>query len=138
MPPIWKIKNKPFWLTGTIHALKKEDYPIPAILQKVIEGVALLVLEDKDFLSKGQSAGLYDEGRTIHSELSYEAVNLLLERCTDVGLDFNVVQTFKPWKAAITVSAKVWESIGFFANQGLDKHWLIQNYTREKVWHSLR
>lgn len=124
MPPIWKIKNEPFWFAGTLHCLKEEDYPISDILQETINIAELLVLEDKDFLVKGQSLGLYEEGKTIHSELSSEAIDLLLKRCKDVALDFKVVQTFRPWKAAIVVLAKLWRSIGFSFDYSLDKYLL--------------
>ena len=124
MPPLWKIKDEPFWFAGTLHFLKEGDYPISDTLQEAINIAELLVIEDKDFLVKGQDLGLYKEEKDIRSELSSEAINLLLKRCKDVGLDFNVVQTFRPWKAAIVVSATLWRSIGFSADHGLDKYLL--------------
>ena len=124
MPPLWKIKDKPFWFAGTVHCLKEEDYPISDILQEAINIAELLVLEDKDFLAKGKNLGLYEEGKSIHSELSPEAINLLLKRCKYVGLDFKVVQTYKPWKAAVVVLATLWGSIGFSIDHGLDKYLL--------------
>ncbi len=124
MPPIWKIKNEPFWFAGTFHFLKKEDYPISDILQEAINIVELLVLEDKDFLVKGQNLGLYEGERDIHSELSSEAVNLLSNRCKDVGLDFNAIQKYRPWKATIMVSTTMWRSIGFSFENGLDNYLL--------------
>lgn len=124
MPPIWKIKNKSFWLVGTLHFLKEEDYPISDTLQEAINIAELLVLEDKDFLLKGHYIGIYNDGKTIRSDLSPESVDLLLKRCTEVGLDFNIVQSFKPWKAAIVVSATLLNSIGFSFEYGLDKYLL--------------
>ena len=124
MPPIWKIKNKPFWFVSTLHFLKKEDYPISDTLQEAIDIAELLVLEDKDFLVKGQNIGIYGDGKTIQSELSPEAIDLLLKRCNDVGLDFNVVQTYRPWKASIVVAATLFSSIGFSIDYGLDKYLL--------------
>lgn len=124
MPPLWKIKGKPFWFAGTLHFLKEKDYPISDILQEAINIAELLVLEDKDFLAKGKNFGLYEERGNIHSELSPEAINLLLKRCKDVGLDFNVVQTFRPWKAAFVVLTTLWGSIGFSIDHSLDKYLL--------------
>jgi len=124
MPPIWKIKNKPFWFVSTLHFLKKDDYPISDTLQEAIDIVELLVLEDKDFLMKGQNIGIYGYGKTIQSELSPEAIDLLLMRCNDVGLDFNVVQTYRPWKASIVVAVTLWNSLGFSIDYGLDKYLL--------------
>ena len=124
MPPIWKIKNKPFWFVGTLHVLKKEDYPISDTLQEAIDIAELLVLEDKDFLVKGQNIGIYGDGNTIQSELSPEAIDLLLKRCNDVGLDINVVKTFRPWKATILVATTLWSSLGFSIDYGLDKYLL--------------
>lgn len=124
MPPIWKIKNKPFWFVSTLHFLKKEDYPISNTLQEAIDIAELLVLEDKDFLVKGQNIGIYVDGNTIQSELSPEAIYLLLKRCNDLGLDFNLVQTYRPWKASIVVSATLFSSIGFSIEYCLDKYLL--------------
>jgi len=122
MPPLWKIKNEPFWFAGTLHALKEEDYPISDILQEAINSAELLILEDKDFLVKGQSLGRYEEGKTIHSELSFEAIDLLVERCKNGALDFKMVQTFRPWKATFVVLASLWRSMGFSSDLGLDKY----------------
>ena len=131
MPPLWKIKNEPFWFTGTLHFLKAEDYPISDNLQEAINIADLLVLEDKDFLVKGQSLGVYREGKTIHSELSSEAIDLLLKRCNDLALDFKVVQTFRPWKATLVVSASLWGTMGFSFNHSLDKY-LLDTFASSK------
>ncbi len=124
MPPLWKIKDESFWLAGTMHFLKKEDYPISDIVQEVINIAKILVLEDKDFLIKGQDLGIYKRGETIHSELSLYAVNLLSEICKQVDLDFKEIQMLRPWKATMVVSATVWKSIGFSIEYGFDKYLL--------------
>ena len=131
MPPIWKIKNKPFWLVGTVHYLREEDYPISDVLQGVINDTRLLVLEDKDFLVKGQHIGVYEDGRTILSELSPKTIDFLKERCDDVGLDFAQVQAFRPWKVSFAVVDRVCNSIGFSGNNGLDKY-LLETFSSSK------
>jgi uncharacterized protein YbaP (TraB family) len=124
MPPIWKIKNKPFWFVGTLHFLKEEDYPISDTLQEAVNVAELLVLEDKDFLLKGHDIGIYNDGKTIQSELSPQAIDLLIQRCTDVGFDFDIVQPFRPWRATLVVSTTLCNSIGFSLEHGLDKYLL--------------
>ncbi len=124
MPVIWKIKEKSFWFVGTLHVLKNEDCVLLNNLKDIINKVEILALEDKDFLVAGQNIGLYGKEKSILSELSFEAIGLLKNRCYDLGINFYQIENLRPWKAVFYLLFTYYNFIGYSINNGVDKYLL--------------
>ena len=74
MPPIWKIKNKPFWFVGTLHVLKKEDYPISDTLQEAIDIAIVTPGSDSGEIADAQQS--LADGDTLRADEQFkDAVN---------------------------------------------------------------
>jgi len=135
---LWKVskdKNSIF-LLGSIHYLRKENYPLNKTILDALEASNKLVLEI-DLNSTAPEAAqritlekaVYRDGSTLAQNISQETYQLAAKRATELGIDVRLINPMKPWFAALTLVAIKLQAIGLDSNLGVD-HYLANEAKR--------
>src|ERR1044072_1737719 len=89
---VWRVTNTkaPFYLVGSIHALSKKDYPLPAPYEIALGESKRLLFEcdptkHEEFEKKFEAAGKYPRGQDIRSKIDPELLAWLRQNITTVG-----------------------------------------------------
>lgn len=129
--PIWRIQtdNNKVYLLGSVHLLKKEDYPLPEVLEKALEDSRKLVvevkldeLEDPTTQQMILSKGLNPEKQSLRQIVSSETYELARKQTQAMGLEIEKFALFKPWLLALTLTTLEMQRLGFDPRYGIDKY----------------
>lgn len=128
---LWKIttsQNTVYFL-GSIHLLKKENYPLPESFEKAFQEAEVTVLElNPDSLSPARlqgltlAKGMYQNGKTLQTTLSPETYKLVDRRLREMGMAAALLNNFEPWLVGVTIAALKLQQLGLDPNLGVDKH----------------
>lgn len=128
---LWKIsdgKNSAFVL-GSIHYLRKENYPLNKAILAAFEASKAVVLEiDLNATAAGaaQRATLekasYSDGSTLADNVAPETYQLAARRASELGVDMRILQPMKPWFVSLTLVAIKLQSLGLDASAGIDRY----------------
>lgn len=138
---LWKVQSKTntVYLLGSIHLLKKENYPLPAAMEKAFTEAQVLVLEinpDSLALPSMQqfvlSKGMFANGKTLQSSLTQETYTLAQKRATELGMNLLLVQNFEPWLVGITLTAAKLQQMGLAPQYGIDLYFFEKAKAAEK------
>ena len=132
---LWRVVNAPapFYIVGSMHALRKEDYPTDLnAFNRAIDQSQKFIFErdptsnDPTTLYRKLSAeGSYPHGVTIQQRIS-PATFALLKRIARIPL--GAYETQKPWAiAAFNLKAQGMETV--------KSKWSMDHYISEKVRH---
>jgi uncharacterized protein len=112
---VWRVTNAkaPFYLVGSIHALGKNDYPLPAPYEIALKDSKRLLFEfdpsqHAEFEKKFAAAGEYPPGQDIRSKIQPELLTWLRKNIFAVNMDprrgkksraeaFDSGLGYKPW-----------------------------------------
>src|SRR5438132_1338436 len=112
---VWRVTNAkaPFYLVGSIHALSKKDYPLPAPYEIALRDSKRLLLEfdpnrHVEFEKKFEAAAKYPPGQDIRSKIDPELLAWLRQNVMPVkpdnrrakrerGGNFDGEIGYKPW-----------------------------------------
>jgi uncharacterized protein YbaP (TraB family) len=112
---VWRVTNAkaPFYLVGSIHALSKKDYPLPAPYQIALKNSSRFLFEfdpsrHAEFEKKFEAAGKYPRGQDIRSKIDPELLAWLRRNILTVEADhdegrreqvrgFDSQIGYKPW-----------------------------------------
>lgn len=74
---LWRVTNRqtPFYLLGSIHALRQSDYPLPAVVEEAIGHCQQFIFEtdpgaDGKFTKLMTAAAKYPAGTTVQSKIN--------------------------------------------------------------------
>ena len=130
---LWKVQGPKttVHLLGSIHLLKKEDYPLPAVMEQAFTNARVVgfetdieALDDPKaqfgLLSKAQ----LPEGETLASQLSKETYAKLTAHLKETGVPggIAVFEHFRPWFVAMGLLALELPALGLDPQYGVDKH----------------
>jgi uncharacterized protein len=127
---VWKISKdgQSIYLGGTVHLLRKEDYPLPAPFNIAYEASDVLVFEtdtkklnDPSIAQQLLKKGMLPEGQTIQTVLNEEAFNLLEIEAAKYELPLSMLQNMKPGMVVTTISAMAMQKMGM-NEEGVDMH----------------
>jgi len=128
---LWKItapKNTVYFL-GSIHLLKKENYPLPPAFDRAFAEAEAVVLElNPDSLSPARlqplmlTKGMYAGGKTLQSSLTPETYKMAEERLREMGMGIALFNSFEPWLVALTIAVAKLQQLGLDPNLGVDKY----------------
>lgn len=130
---MWKITSPTttVYLVGSIHLADPSVYPLPAPVEKAFaESKALAVEADVSNFDLGQAMsllgqyGMYGEGDSLSKHLSGSTARELDAFCEKNGLPRELLETMKPWMAALLVEAMAAQKAGYEAASGIDMHFL--------------
>src|SRR5213592_843843 len=110
---VWRVTNAkaPFYLVGSIHALSKKDYPLPAPYDRAVKDSTRFVFEfdpnrGTEFEKKFEAAGKYPPGQDIRSKIDPGLLAWLRQNVMTVKQDTrragrkhdgNFDGGYKPW-----------------------------------------
>jgi uncharacterized protein YbaP (TraB family) len=119
---VWRVMNVSvqFYLVGTIHSLRPQDYPLPGAYLNALKNSKRLLfeynpLERLAYTKKFRAAGRYPPGRDIASEIRPETLAFLMQNSKTFHLPPNELRTYKPWALAY----RLWSLRGYAAATGI-------------------
>src|SRR5213082_1998569 len=145
---VWRVTNAkaPFYLVGSIHALSKSDYPLPAAYEIALRNSKRFLFEfdptkHLEFERKFEAAGKYPPGQDIRSKIDPELLAWLHQNVATVKPDnrptrrervrnFDTEFCYKPWLIAQHLVGPVTYSKTSLSH-GLDNYF-VDSATKEK------
>ena len=136
----WKASRGPsaVYLVGSVHMLTTDFYPLAPALDAAFKDSDLLVEEAdlNEMLSPNTQfsmlqKGMLPTGQSIDTVVS-PATLALINQHSGGALPLEALKQFKPWFLAMTLEALEWQSAGFDASLGLDKHFFDRAQTDGK------
>jgi uncharacterized protein YbaP (TraB family) len=128
---LWKVpgKTNTVYLLGSVHFLKKSDYPLAPVIENAFSNSAMVVfetdidkLEDPAAQLQLMKKAQLPAGQTLREQLSTNTYAAFQEHLKQTGLDEIIFQSFKPALAAMTLEVFAMQKAGLDPSQGLDQH----------------
>lgn len=126
---VWKVSDgkSHLFLAGTVHVLRKSDYPLPSAFEQAYQAADTLVFEtDIDAIDTAAvqqrmiELMTYPNGRNLSDVLSPATYKALQQQCVAMGIPIENFQTFKPAMVVVTLLYVELRRLGI-AEQGVDK-----------------
>lgn len=130
---LWKISGNGTngWLLGSIHMAPPSLYPLPAVIDDAWSDSDELVVEADILNTEGMElqqamlhAALFTDGRTLSQVLPKETWEATAKQLTQHGIDPRMMQPFRPWFVALTLSSQALIAAGSSPEHGMDLHFL--------------
>src|SRR5260370_2192173 len=100
---VWRVTNAkaPFYLVGSVHALDRNDYPLPSPYELALKDAKRLLFEFNpsraaEFDKKFAAAGKYPPGQDIRSKIDPKFLAWLRENVSPVNLNHNRLKKSRP------------------------------------------
>jgi uncharacterized protein YbaP (TraB family) len=128
---LWKVQGKrnTVYLLGSIHLLKKENYPLPVPMESAFTNCAVVVFEtdlsateDLTVAMSLMSKGQLPEGQTLKDILSPEVYQNFTNHASQSPMPVEMLARFTPGMAATTIEGLEMMKFGFDPELGLDVH----------------
>jgi len=128
---LWKIQEQQnaVYLLGSIHLLKKEDYPLPAPMEAAFTNSRIAVfetdigeMEKPEVVMKLATKGMLPAGQTLRDQLTPEIYLAFSNHIQKTGMPAQLFDSFTPAMAAISLVALEIKKLGLDPEHGLDKH----------------
>ena len=110
---VWKVSGNKnyFYLGGTIHLLKAEDYPLPREFQaayndadKIIFETDLAAVRAPEYQQKFLAAMIYSDKRTLAAELKPETYRKLEKFMASRQWPLDKFAKFQPWGLSLMIT----------------------------------
>ena len=125
------------YLLGSVHLLRREDHPLPAVIDSAYDDAELLFMEldmdDLDPLATQATInriGMLEEGQTLQDVMGDELYAEALATAQDLDIPLEMLERTEPWYAAITVEQLALARIGFNPLYGVEMH-MMQKASRD-------
>ncbi len=127
---LWRVvgsQGAQIFLLGSIHALPRDAYPLPEVIDAAYEAARVVVFEVDlgDVESIGGrlfAAGALAPGQRLEEVLSPTTSVLLDDHLEQAGLSDAVFEAMKPWMAALSLTTLELMKAGYSPEAGLDLH----------------
>jgi uncharacterized protein len=132
---LWKVSDadNSVYLLGSFHALRAEDYPLPAPVGSAFadaEALAFEVtpaeMESPELAQQMMQAALLPAGQTLSGVLPASTWTRLQAYCRGQGIEANAFERFAPWFVSLSLSMGELTRRGFDPKLGLDRHLMAQ------------
>lgn len=117
------------YILGSIHLLRQQDHPLPAVIEAAYEDAEALVMElDMDDIdplalqAQTNRIGLLQNGSTLRQVLGEERYTEAESGARDLEIPLDMLQHAEPWFAAVTVEQLLLLRIGFNPLLGVEMH----------------
>lgn len=127
---VWLVESATtrLYLCGTIHLLRRSDYPLPTDYERAYADSTRLVFElppgtsrDPKLAETMRAQGSYPEGQALTDHVKPAAWDALSQWASDRGLNAGVFNRYRPWFVALTVSATEYAALGAEPDRGVDQ-----------------
>jgi uncharacterized protein YbaP (TraB family) len=128
---LWKVQGKrnAVYLLGSVHVLKPENYPLPAVMESAFTNSPVVVFEtDMGEMEKGETQmkllgkAQLPAGETLAGQMSPELYAQFTKHLETAGLPELMFSQFKPSMAALMLVVLELQKLGLDQDHGLDKH----------------
>ena len=128
---LWQLQSGKgkIYILGSIHFLKRENYPLNQTIEKAFDSTKKLMLEiDLKSADSGTvqrlmlEKGLHRDGKTLQENISAETYSLAAKRAQELGIDIGALSPLKPWVVALTMTSLQLQRLGFDPNSGVDRY----------------
>jgi uncharacterized protein len=128
---LWQLQSGKghIYILGSIHFLKRENYPLNPAIEKAFDIAKKLVFEiDLKSADSGTvqrltlEKGLHRDGKTLQQNISAETYSLAAKRAQELGIDIGALSPLKPWVVALTMTSLQLQKLGFDPNSGVDRY----------------
>jgi uncharacterized protein YbaP (TraB family) len=128
---LWKVQGQQntVYLLGSIHVLKKEDYPLPAVIESAFTNAQIAVfetdvdqMENPEVAMKLATKGRLPEGQTLSDQLSPPVYSAFKVYAQKTGVPVQIFDSLTPSIAAVTLVALELRKLDLDPEYGLDKH----------------
>lgn len=138
---LWKVRSKSatVFILGSIHALKKDLYPLPEKIEDAFNQSDTLVVEanfNEMNIEKTMTmleSALYPGEETLEKHISKETYIILKTRLNESGIPVELFHKNKPWFVASMITALELNKIGFNTEYGIDMHFLKEAMGRKNI-----
>lgn len=137
---LWKVKSKTatVYLLGSVHAAKKELYPLDDVITKAFKASDKTVFEvpmdakaQLDAAVKLTQAAQYAKDDSLEKHLDKETKKKLDDYFKRAKLKPATFDRFRPWFVAMTIVLQEVQSSGYSPLQGVDLHFLKKAQQRK-------
>jgi len=138
---LWKVQSEAstVYLFGSIHLLKKENYPLSQTIEAAFDKSDTLVVE-ANIQDQGKmntqaimEKGLYPPNDNIAEHLSPETYEFLKNEAARLGLPPEVIRMQKPWLLSMMLEAMELLKLGYDPRYGVDNYFLSRATGRKKI-----
>jgi len=128
---LWKVSDadNAIYLLGSFHALRADDYPLPAPVSTAFadaEALAFEVppaeMESPQLVQQMMQAAALPAGQTLAQVVSPLAWRRLQAYCRRNGMQATQFERFAPWFVTLSLSMREMQQLGFDPKLGLDRH----------------
>lgn len=126
---LWQVSSKEnsIYVMGSIHLLKKENYPLADALEKAFEDSKVLVMEvdpaqedDREVQWRMMQMMFLEKDETLEKMIDKDTYEKASVVAPAVGIEMHRVQNFKPWLFAMQLATAKLQTLGFTPDLGLD------------------
>jgi uncharacterized protein len=129
---MWKVEDKGpvVYILGSVHFLKKENYPLDPKIEKAFEAADTLIVEadisDMKKIDPQIIAGkaLYGENDSLKNHVSRETYDFIKQEAARLGLPMEIVDRQKPWILSLTLASLEIMKLGYTPQFGIDRYFL--------------
>jgi len=128
---LWQIKSpkNTVYLLGSIHLLKKSDYPLAQQInaayedaEKLVFEVDLSKLESREAQSIVLDKATAKDGKALKDRLTPETYQLAQTKASEIGLPIEAFSGYKPWFFSLTLVTLKLQRLGFNPENGVDQY----------------
>jgi len=129
---LWKISSdtNTVYIMGSLHLLRKENYPLPKAFESAYQDSEILVFEvDPGTLNTPETVRMMltkatlGKDMTLDQVLSEDTYNKAKRKLDLLGADILMYQKSKPWFVAVTLGFLKLKSIGLNPSDGVDMYY---------------
>lgn len=124
---VWKVKDKPIYIGGTIHLLKPTDYPLPPAYEAAYKASSQLyfetdlqVMKKKESMDALMKAGMLPRGETLSALLPQAKVDILKKTAAEFKIPWNTLDALRPWMVMNLLSVSQLKKNGYETEKGID------------------
>ncbi len=128
---LWQVDGdtNSIFILGSIHLLRKSDYPIPSIIYEVYDEAEVLIMElDMDDVDPMQTQalvrelGMLADGKSLEDEIGSRAYAKAAALADELQIPLSMLAGSKPWLAAVMAETLILTRVGFDPMQGIEMH----------------
>jgi len=138
---IWRIgaDGSTVNILGSIHFLKKENYPLPPKIEKAFDESDTLAVEaninDESKINPAMimERAFYPESDTLQSHVSKETYEQIHKEAGRLGIPPEQIDRCRPWFLAVTISSLEFMKLGYDPRLGIDYYFLAKAANLKRV-----
>ena len=136
---LWEVRSvtNVMYLYGTVHAGKKEWYPLPTAVEDAFADSKVLVVEadvaDTEKLQKSARAGTYFPPDALYRHVAGADYQRFLNLLPRYGVSEEAAAQMKPFMAVSLLVFQEWARVGYLPHLGVDLYLIAKARSQKKA-----